>query len=398
MTISVKHAFQSAKADGGDSTLLRPSNWNAEHAITIASGKLIGRLTAGSGAIEEIAVTSYGATLFNVADVTGWLAASGLLSANVTWAATFNAAQAFQLSGTVSPAALVADVNDWSPTGMATASFLRTAGAVPVNITGLATGAAGRIVLLQNIGVNAITLKANNNASSAANRFAIPNDYVIQAGNGVVLFYDGTTSNWRIPQLMPAASVRPTTTDIASGSGTYTTPTGATWLKVRVLGAGGGGGGTGSGGAGGSSTFNSVTANGGGGGGSTSTLTGGAGGSGGAGSGAVRFAGSGGDRGFIISGAALNASGGAGGAGPYGGAGPSNTSGAANTGSGGGGATGTGANAASGGGGGAGEYFELIIQSPAATYSYAVGAGGAAGAGGGGGGGSGRIIVEEYYT
>ena len=29
--MSVKHKFVSAKADGGDATLVRPSNWNDEH-------------------------------------------------------------------------------------------------------------------------------------------------------------------------------------------------------------------------------------------------------------------------------------------------------------------------------------------------------------------------------
>lgn len=31
MTIALKHPFTSAKADGGDATLVRPSNWNAAH-------------------------------------------------------------------------------------------------------------------------------------------------------------------------------------------------------------------------------------------------------------------------------------------------------------------------------------------------------------------------------
>jgi hypothetical protein len=32
--MAVTHAFVSAKSDGGDATLVRPSNWNADHAIT----------------------------------------------------------------------------------------------------------------------------------------------------------------------------------------------------------------------------------------------------------------------------------------------------------------------------------------------------------------------------
>ena len=32
--MAIKHAFQSAKSDGGDSTLVRPSDWNANHAVS----------------------------------------------------------------------------------------------------------------------------------------------------------------------------------------------------------------------------------------------------------------------------------------------------------------------------------------------------------------------------
>ncbi len=56
MTVSLKHAFASAKADSGDATLIQPSNWNAEHTLTQATGKLLGRSTAGVGATEEISV------------------------------------------------------------------------------------------------------------------------------------------------------------------------------------------------------------------------------------------------------------------------------------------------------------------------------------------------------
>lgn len=54
MAISLLHSFQSAKADGADSSLVQPSAWNAEHTITMATNKLLGRGTAGTGAVEEI--------------------------------------------------------------------------------------------------------------------------------------------------------------------------------------------------------------------------------------------------------------------------------------------------------------------------------------------------------
>lgn len=57
MAISVKHLFTSAKADGTDSTLVQPSNWNAEHTITLAAGKVLGRSSASAGAMQELPIS-----------------------------------------------------------------------------------------------------------------------------------------------------------------------------------------------------------------------------------------------------------------------------------------------------------------------------------------------------
>ena len=55
MALSFKHLFTSAKSDGVDSTLIQPSNWNAEHVITLAAGKILGRTVgAGAGAVQEL--------------------------------------------------------------------------------------------------------------------------------------------------------------------------------------------------------------------------------------------------------------------------------------------------------------------------------------------------------
>lgn len=58
MAVSLKHAKTSAVADVGDPTLVQPSDWNAEHTLTQASGTLLGRTTAGAGATEEISPSS----------------------------------------------------------------------------------------------------------------------------------------------------------------------------------------------------------------------------------------------------------------------------------------------------------------------------------------------------
>jgi hypothetical protein len=90
MTISVKHAFASAKADGADPTDVQPSNWNAAHAMQCASGFLVGRLTAGVGAVEEIPVTNFVGSVSPAFTGTATfvsLAASGTITApdSSTW-------------------------------------------------------------------------------------------------------------------------------------------------------------------------------------------------------------------------------------------------------------------------------------------------------------------------
>lgn len=57
MSISLKHTKTSTIPDAGDSSLVQPSDWNSEHAITCATNKVLGRVTAGSGAVEEIDFT-----------------------------------------------------------------------------------------------------------------------------------------------------------------------------------------------------------------------------------------------------------------------------------------------------------------------------------------------------
>lgn len=204
----------------------------------------------------------------------------------------------------------------------------------------------------------------------------------------------------------------PTVQRFTSGSGTYTTPAGATWLEVMLVGGGAGGGGgnnSGSATAGGNTTFGTFTAGGG------SPAVGGVGGSGGAVGGAgtpnlVAVGGGFGNDGTHSVASGAVGTGGMGGGSSLGGSGrgaqSSNTgqNAMANSGSGGGGG---GVNAAAsavsgGGGGGSGATIKTIITSPATTYSYSVGAGGAGASAGtnggaGGNGAAGLIVVVEHY-
>jgi hypothetical protein len=78
MTVSLKHKFTSSVPDDADTSIVRPSNWNDEHDLLLATNRLLGRTTAGTGSAEEISVSgeltlSAGAlsTSSNVVTLTG---------------------------------------------------------------------------------------------------------------------------------------------------------------------------------------------------------------------------------------------------------------------------------------------------------------------------------------
>lgn len=202
--------------------------------------------------------------------------------------------------------------------------------------------------------------------------------------------------------ISPSAA-RPTVTVLTSGTAqTYTTPPGAKYIFVRMVGGGGGGApsGTSPGASanGTATTFGTLSAGGG------ALSNGQNAGIGGTTSGCdVNLSGGVGGQ---TSGLAVNSIGGVGAGTAFGGGGTGSITGTAgagttNTGSGGGGAGATGATG--GAGAGAGGYCEKTFLGPAATFTYTVGPGGAGGTlgtggGAGGNGATGIIIVMEYYN
>lgn len=268
-----------------------------------------------------------------------------------------------------------------------------------------------------------IVAGTNITVSAGGSSVTVNNDGVLTiAGNkGAFTLANGIDNSTNQIQLTAARRTLPTVQKFTSGSGTYTTPANVLWIEVLLCGGGGGGAGSGTvvgtpgtaATAGGNSTFGTtlLVANGGAGAGnyvtSTSDSTGGAGGSASLGAGIGDAVTGGNGTGGSQSVAATGQNGGPGAAsalGGVGGGGPAGVAGyaaATNSCSGGGGA-GVGQNSFSGGGGGAGAYVNAIINTPSATYSYAVGAAGAAGAAGtsgtaGGAGGAGYIRVTEHY-
>jgi len=358
MTVSLKHTFQSAKLDSADTTIVQPSNWNEEHQLTLATNKVLGRATAGTGAAEEINI----GTALSVSG--GTLAVTNVPVANGGTGAT-------TLTGVVKG-------NGTSP---------MTAGAVD-----LTTEVSGTLPVA-NGGTGAATLTANNvligNGTSAVTSVA-------PGTSGNLLTSNGTAWTSAAPTTGPVLEfTRPFVTQTTTN---FTVPSGVTAIRLYACGKGGdtisngsvimggaGGGGfgfgtlavtpgqvinvtisggvatvvrsgttlitanpgssvtnSGTGGAGGTATINGVLTSGG-------AFTGGSGGSNvNSGPGGGGSAGSPLGNGFAGGGGGLSAGGGGGGIGGVGGLGLGNTNGAG----GGGGAGGAGSAPVAGGSGG----------------------------------------------
>jgi hypothetical protein len=280
-------------------------------------------------------------------------------------------------------------------------------------------------VLTLTYNASAIVLPTAANITTAAGDQAIVTQYstgvwtvIYQRFSGVPFgvstFAAGVISQPTKQTFVAAFVTSPMVNVFTSGSGTYTTPTGALYLEVEMIGGGSGGGGSGTGAgtgstAGGNTTFGSslFVANGGLAAPTAVTSTGPAG--------AVATGGDDNLTGAVggppnsLSSTANNAvSGGAasfyGGGGSPGATQPFVAAGAATSpGAGGGGAGVPNAGALnSGWGGNAGAFLRKLITTPLATYAYAVGTGGAGGPAGtqgaiGGAGAAGYIKIKVYF-
>jgi len=134
MTVDIKHAFVTTDVDSGNTSLVQPSNWNASHTFTMASGRLLGRATGGTGEWEEITPG------------TNLTLASGVISSSIYFGAPTTDYQAYTANGT------------WTKPSGVTFVFVRCVGAggggngglvstssLQVNALGGAGGSAGLI-------------------------------------------------------------------------------------------------------------------------------------------------------------------------------------------------------------------------------------------------------------
>lgn len=110
------------------------------------------------------------------------------------------ASKSFAFPGDITPSQITGNVNDYNPTGLANAVPLRLSTNAQRTITGLAGGADGRLLILENVGTFPIILANESSSSSAVNRFSLPNgaDAFISPGEMNLMIYDSTLNRWRI--------------------------------------------------------------------------------------------------------------------------------------------------------------------------------------------------------
>ena len=107
---------------------------------------------------------------------------------------------AVKLEAGISPPQITSNQNDFSPTGLATATAMILSSDAVRTITGLLAPTAtdkGQILMLVNEGSFDIVLSNANVASAAANRFLFNADITVKSNQSVFLLYDSKNSRWR---------------------------------------------------------------------------------------------------------------------------------------------------------------------------------------------------------
>ncbi|KKW05429.1 MAG: hypothetical protein UY40_C0020G0006 [candidate division CPR1 bacterium GW2011_GWC1_49_13] len=168
--------------------------------VTLASG-----LSATTGVFSGLLTANLGLTVASGqtltvtgATVTGLTAASvgaGTFPGDIGYAAR-------RYGSLASPAQLTANQNDYSPTGEAVETW-RLSTDASRTITGIANGASGRHLTIINVGSFELVLSNDDALSIAANRIDLfraagGTDLTLVPGAAATLWYDDTTTRWRL--------------------------------------------------------------------------------------------------------------------------------------------------------------------------------------------------------
>lgn len=147
--------------------------------------------------------------IFDTVNLIIWVCTNTGNAATATWSSTTG-----QISGAVSFTGVISDVvsadqNNYSPVGLASASEIRINFSGDFVLTGLAGGAAGRIITLVNIGTGHGSLVNLSAASAAGNAFRLGRDLPLDPDDTIVLKYDAISGKWRRFASAPAVAMGP---------------------------------------------------------------------------------------------------------------------------------------------------------------------------------------------
>lgn len=195
MALTLKHAFQSAKADGADSTLVQPSNWNAQHTLTGSNNVLFG--TNGTGTGGEITITS--PLTLSTSALALTIGSAGGVQA---WDADLDAIAA--LAGTSGLLKKTA-ANTWT---LDTTSYLSGSISLTTGVTGTLPVANG------GSGVATLTGILKGNGTSAFTAATAGTDYVAPGGTAGAI----TATGLKETKTAPAISSGTLTLDCSAGN------------------------------------------------------------------------------------------------------------------------------------------------------------------------------------
>jgi hypothetical protein len=164
---------------------LTSTKWRAFVPIVTEANLNITNVTTGN-----VSNTAHGFAPITPANAALCLNGAGAYSNPVALAVAF--------AGSITPATLTGDQNDYSP-GISVASCIRlSGGAADRNITGLSAGSDGQLITITNIGTtNALILVDQSASSLAANRFLFGANKTISSLGSYTIRYDGTGGRWR---------------------------------------------------------------------------------------------------------------------------------------------------------------------------------------------------------
>jgi hypothetical protein len=212
--VVVTDAVNGSSCTTGGGTSQNTCQWNGSAWVVIGGGTGGGSGTPG-GANTQVQINDSGVfgansgLTYNLGSqalvVGGSITAGGNIAGNIVSAlGQFNR---FELVGTISPTQITATQDNYNPTGLSTASVLRLSSDASRNITGLAGGADGRVLILHNVGGFNVALLDESLTSTAQNRFALSTNQTIPPDTSVAIQYDGTTLRWRLLSSSSAATI-----------------------------------------------------------------------------------------------------------------------------------------------------------------------------------------------